>query len=74
MAEAQHLKHLTPKFKKVSRQAETQTLKANATPRIGQGTRKSRSAYHQATGQAKSYAGASASYNVGRTRRADHKS
>ncbi len=65
-------KHMTPKFKKVATQPETQTLKANATPRVGQGTRKL-SPYHRATMSRAAYGQATASYNVGRTRRLDHK-
>lgn len=59
-----------PKFQKVQRQSSGQTGKANATPRIGQGTR-TRSAYHKAfDGQTKGkYPGQTGGYNVGRTRR-----
>ncbi len=59
-----------PKFKKVQKQASSQTAKANATPRVGQGTR-TRSPYHRAfDAQTKgAYPGQSSSYNVGRTRR-----
>jgi len=71
MAQPRPMKHLVPKHKLPATQPETQTAKANATPRVGQGTRK-RSAYHQAVHQASNYAGVSSSYNVGRTRRANH--
>lgn len=58
------------KFQKVQKQPSDRTAKANATPRIGQGTR-TRSAYHKAfDGQTKGkYPGQSSGYNVGRTRR-----
>lgn len=59
-----------PKYKQVAKQPATQTAKANATPRLGQGTR-TRSAYHKAfDGQTKGkYPGQTGGYNVGRTRR-----
>lgn len=72
MPQPNPLKHLVPKFKKVSTQPETQTLKANAAPRVGQGTRK-RSAYHMATANRSKHPLDTPSYNVGRTHRADHK-
>ena len=65
-------KHMVPKFKKVATQPATQTLKANATPRIGQGTR-TQSAYKALHSQRATYAGVAPSYNVGRTRRVGHK-
>ena len=65
------------KFKGVAVQPETQTLKANNTPRLGQGMTKGKpmvkhpmSAYHKLfAGQRKGYALEKPSYNVGRTRR-----
>ena len=58
-----------PKYKQVAKQPSTQTAKANATPRIGQGTR-TKSAYHKFfQGQKTTYGGQSSGYNVGRTRR-----
>ena len=57
------------KYKQVSVQPETQTAKANATPRIGQGTRKM-SAYHKYfAGKRQKHMMDTPSYNVGRTRR-----
>jgi hypothetical protein len=58
-----------PKYRQVAQQAATQTAKANATPRIGQGTR-TKSAYHKYFQSQKSkHSLDTPSYNVGRTRR-----
>ncbi len=58
-----------PKFQKVQKQASSQTAKANASPRIGQGTR-TKSAYHKYfQGQKGKHGLETPSYNVGRTRR-----
>lgn len=58
------------KYKKVQKQPSTQTAKANATPRVGQGTR-TRSPYHKAFDRVTKgkYPGQTGGYNVGRTRR-----
>lgn len=58
-----------PKYKQVASQPATQTAKANATPRVGQGTR-TKSAYHKYfQSQKKMHGLETPSYNVGRTRR-----
>lgn len=57
------------KYKEVAVQPAHQTLKANNTPRLGQGTR-TKSAYHKLfQSQKPSYGMMTPGYNVGRTRR-----
>lgn len=60
----------TPKHSQPATKPESQTAKANATPRVGQGTRK-RSPYQRAFDHVtrQKYPGQAPSYNVGRTRR-----
>lgn len=65
------------KFKEVATQPASQTLKANNTPRLGQGMTEGKpnikhpmSAYHKLfAGQRKGHVLEKPSYNVGRTRR-----
>jgi len=58
-----------PKFAHVAKQPSTRTAKANATPRVGQGTR-TKSAYHKYfQSQRTRHVLDTPSYNVGRTRR-----
>lgn len=59
-----------PKYKQVAKQAPSQTAKANATPRIGQGMAMGgKSPYHNLFAQRSKHALDTPSYNVGRTRR-----